>query len=97
LKLGVCSQTTTLSHHGRPRAFHQPFAGNSSAKNQSTAELPEAEKPVELKNSLEKSKEADRTSSNEELIDENAQSGTQKAQASTLAWTRNTLIAAYIL
>lgn len=79
------------------KRFINPFAGNGPAKNQSAADLPEVETPVDLKNSLEKSKEADRASSNEELIDENAQSGTQKAQASTLAWTRNTLIAAYIL
>ncbi|CAI7674615.1 unnamed protein product [Penicillium manginii] len=79
------------------KRFINPFAGNGSARNQPAVDLPGAETSIDLRNSLDKSKEADRVSSDEELIDENAQSGTQKAQASTLAWTRNTLIAAYIL
>lgn len=81
------------------KRFINPFTGNNSAKNlnQCTADLPDAETPVDLESSSKKSKETDRPLSDEELIDEVAQSGTQKAQASTLAWTRNTLIAAYIL
>jgi hypothetical protein len=44
--------------------------------------------------------DAKRASSNDEVIeviDEKAQAGTQKAQASTQAWTQNTLIVAYAL
>lgn len=40
---------------------------------------------------------ASHASSGEEVIDEKAQAGTQKAQASTQAWTQTTLVAAYIL
>lgn len=79
------------------KRFINPFGGKESAKVQATTDNGDIETPADPKHPLEKSKETDNTSSDEEIIDENAQSGTQKAQASSQAWTRNTLIAAYVL
>lgn len=79
------------------KRFINPFIGRESAKEQSTADPTDTETAVHPKAPLEKSHETDNFSSDGELIDGNAQSGTQKAQASTQAWTRNTLIAAYVL
>ncbi|KAJ5082755.1 hypothetical protein N7532_011798 [Penicillium argentinense] len=79
------------------KRFINPFGGKESTKEQSTTEATDVETPADPKLPLEKTHESDRQSTNDEIIDEKAQSGTQKAQASTQVWTRNTLIAAYVL
>ena len=78
------------------KRFLNPFPGNESARTQCTAN-PDGETPVDSKLPLHHLNEGGKSTPGEEIVDENAQSGTQKAQASTQAWTRNTLIAAYIL
>lgn len=78
------------------KRFINPFARSESAE-QSPTDAHDVKTPVEVKPPFETLQEADRVSSDEELIDEKAQAGTQKAQASTQAWTKNTLIAAYVL
>ncbi|CAG8925912.1 unnamed protein product [Penicillium salamii] len=76
------------------KRFMNPFARTESVEQ--TADAHDIETP-DSKPPFEKAHETDPTSSDGELIDEKAQAGTQKAQASTQAWTRNTLIAAYVL
>lgn len=78
------------------KRFINPFAGKESVKGQSPANSTDVETPVDSKHPLEKSHETD-ISSPDEVIDKKAQSGTQKAQASTQVWTRKTLIAAYVM
>ena len=73
------------------KRFNNPFTHRVSAEQQQASDVPDIEAPVDSKGPLENAHEAD------EIVDEKAQGGTQKAQASTIAWTRNTLIAAYIL
>ena len=77
------------------KRFMNPFARSESVE-QTPADAHDIESP-DSKPPFEKTQETDRASSDGEVIDETAQAGTQKAQASTQAWTRNTLIAAYIL
>ncbi|KAJ5643807.1 uncharacterized protein N7484_006314 [Penicillium longicatenatum] len=55
------------------------------------------ETPADSKRPLDVLNEIDHSLAVEGIIDEKAQSGTQKAQASTQAWTKKTLIVAYIL
>lgn len=74
------------------KRFNNPFAHNVSAEQQAASDVPDVEAPAYSKGPLDKSHET-----GDEIVDEKAQGGTQKAQASTQAWTRNTLIAAYIL
>ncbi|CAG8343088.1 unnamed protein product [Penicillium salamii] len=76
------------------KRFMNPFARTESVEQ--TADAHDIETP-DSKPPFEKTHETDPTSSDGEIIDEKAQAGTQKAQASTQAWTRNTLIAAYVL
>ncbi|CAG8001425.1 unnamed protein product [Penicillium salamii] len=76
------------------KRFMNPFARTESVEQ--TADAQDIETP-DSKPPFEKAHETDPTSSDGEIIDEKAQAGTQKAQASTQAWTRNTLIAAYVL
>lgn len=72
--------------------FSNPFAPRVHAEDHADVEA-----PTDSKRPLETLDETDRSLAAEEIIDEKAQSGTQKAQASTQAWTKNTLIAAYVL
>ncbi|KAJ5698781.1 hypothetical protein N7462_000786 [Penicillium macrosclerotiorum] len=75
-----------------PFGTQQPSSEGQSAKGHLDPEsLPNAKIP------LEKSKETDELPQDEEIVDEKAQAGTQKAQASAQVWTRNTLIVAYVL
>ncbi|KAJ5224516.1 MFS general substrate transporter [Penicillium citrinum] len=78
------------------KRFINPFTDKVSSKGQSAAEQ-DIETPADQKAPAESLHEADKSPSDDEIVDKNAQSGTQKAQASTRAWTRKTLIAAYIL
>jgi hypothetical protein len=77
------------------KRFINPFARRESVEQ--PVEAHDIESPADSKPPFEKSHETDQDSSDEVVIDEKAQAGTQKAQASTQAWTKNTLIAAYIL
>lgn len=76
------------------KRFVNPFARRESV-DQVSADAHDVETP-ESKPPFEKTHEADHPS-DEDIVDEKAQGGTQKAQASTQAWTKNTLIAAYVL
>jgi len=78
------------------KRFTNPFTDKVSSKGQSAA-AQDIETPVDQKIPAENLHETDKTFSDDEIVDKNAQSGTQKAQASTRAWTKKTLIAAYIL
>lgn len=80
----------------RKRLFN-PFLGAESKEPEIATRAPDAENPVESKVVVEQTHETDQSSDDERVIDEKAQAGTQKAQAASQAWTRNTLIAAYIL
>ena len=90
------AKTTTPCTMAIRKRFINPFADKLSSKDQSAADT-DIETPTDQKSPSEKLQETDRSSSDDEIVDQNAQSGTQKAQASTRAWTKKTLIAAYIL
>lgn len=77
--------------------FINPFAAKGAVEAQSETGALDLETTVESKHPIDQAQETDRSSQDDTIIDDKAQSGTQKAQASTQAWTRNTLIAAYIL
>lgn len=79
------------------KRFVNPFARRTSAEEQPATGVADMEASADSKISLEKLGETDRASLDSEVVDQKAQSGTQKAQASTQAWTKNTLIAAYVL
>lgn len=77
------------------KRFVNPFA-----RKESVEEAPTDTHDIEASESkppFEKTHETDHPLTDEDVVDEKAQGGTQKAQASTLAWTKNTLIAAYVL
>jgi hypothetical protein len=78
------------------KRFINLFARRESDE-QSATQAQDIETSADSKPPFEKTHETDHSSSDEQIIDENAQAGTQKAQASTQAWTKNTLIATYIL
>lgn len=79
------------------KRFVNPFARREIVEGPSANGAPDIETAGDSQSSVDKSYDADRTSSAEVVIDEKAQAGTQKAQASTQAWTQNTLLAAYAL
>lgn len=79
------------------KRFVNPFARRASAEELPATGVPDMEASADSKRALEKLGETDRASLDSEVVDQKAQSGTQKAQASTQAWTKNTLIAAYVL
>jgi hypothetical protein len=87
----LCSIIDTMAVRKR---FVNPFARRESEK--SATDSHDIETHDDSKPPFEKPQETDQ-SSDKQIIDEKAQAGTQKAQASTQAWTKNTLIAAYIL
>ncbi|CAI7592849.1 unnamed protein product [Penicillium bialowiezense] len=77
------------------KRFVNPFT-----RKESVEEAPTDAHDIEASESkppFEKTHETDHPLTDEDVVDEKAQGGTQKAQASTLAWTKNTLIAAYVL
>ncbi|KAJ5723305.1 Major facilitator superfamily domain general substrate transporter [Penicillium malachiteum] len=79
------------------KCFINPFTHRKSTEEQSTGGEQDVEAPVNSKVPLEKSHEKDQSLAGDEIVDEKAQTGTQKAQASTQAWTMKTLIAGFVL
>ncbi|PYI28997.1 MFS transporter [Aspergillus indologenus CBS 114.80] len=77
--------------------FINPFAAKGAVGAQSETGHSDLETTAESKHPIDQAQETDRSSQDDTIIDDKAQAGTQKAQASTQAWTRNTLIAAYVL
>ncbi|CEJ57917.1 hypothetical protein PMG11_06593 [Penicillium brasilianum] len=79
------------------KRFLNLFTKGESVQEPSSTSAINIETAADSKSPVDRSYDADRASSDEEIIDGKAQAGTQKAQASTQAWTQNTLIVAYIL
>ncbi|KAJ6005003.1 hypothetical protein N7540_012802 [Penicillium herquei] len=79
------------------KRFINLFTHNASTEEQSTSGEQDVEAPVNSKVPLEKSQETNQSLAGDEIVDEKAQTGTRKAQASTQAWTKKTLIAAFVL
>lgn len=74
-----------------------PFLGVKAEEPQVSTETHDVEKSGDSKTVSQQAHETEQSSDDERIIDEKAQAGTKKAQAASQAWTRNTLIAAYIL
>ena len=79
------------------KRFINPFARTASSEEVPATDAPDLKAHADSKFALENLDQTDRASSDVEVVDQKAQAGTQKAQASTQAWTKNTLIAAYVL
>ncbi|KAJ5093405.1 hypothetical protein N7456_009266 [Penicillium angulare] len=79
------------------KRFINPFSHRPSVEEPPAGNVSDVEASGDTKLPMDKSQETNEPLSSDEVVDEKAQSGTQKAQASTQAWTKNTLIATYIL